>query len=178
MTNDRATADSGDDFRAAGWYPRGEDETRQYWYDGRAWTEYQRVSRYPTFVEREGKLVYLDRRLFPRGDGEYELLLRRYQKMLFSALGIILVGPVVLAAALAFSGLQAVAAIFAAVVICGVIGVVLLLLSMGPAIKLSRMARQVRDAYLHDDLYAPVKPPRGAKEKAKARKQGAPPGWA
>jgi len=174
------TAQSGDggaDVRPAGWYSRTADLTRQTWHNGTEWTMFERVSRFPTFVERDGQLAYLDRRFFPRGPGEFERLSRRFHQRLLWTLLVLLVFPLPLAMAMAATGVDITAAAGLAVGGCMVVGFVLAVSSIGTGMRLFRTRQDIRDRFDTDTLYVPVSPPRGAKEKAKARRKGAPPGW-
>jgi hypothetical protein len=158
-----------------GWYPET-DEGIQRWWDGAAWTEYRRATRYPNFVERDGKLAFRGRRLFPRGDGEHEHTVRMVQGLSLAALGAILVAPLALLLILSVAGVDPGTAFPIALFVPLLSALVLAIIALFPAVKLMRTGQEIRDHWVRGDLYAPLMDP--AQSESPPAIQSKPPGWA
>ena len=147
-----------------GWHPEGTEGVERWW-DGAAWTEHRRRSRYPYFVERDGKLKYTGKRVFPAADDEYLRLTRSFQLWASIALGLLLIVIVLLIPLI----LLAPAALL--VLLFGILGVIAV--ALVPAVRQMTVGRQIRDQYLRNELYVPV----GADGTPITSVQPVPPNW-
>ena len=149
---------------APGWHPEGEDGVERWW-DGTAWTEHRRRSRYPYFVERAGKLKYVGKRFFPPADDEYLRLTRSFQMWACIALGLLLIVIVLLVPLILLAPAVLLVLLF------GTLGVIAA--ALVPAVRQAVIGRQIRDQYLRNELYVPV----GADGAPATSVQPVPPNW-
>ena len=147
-----------------GWHPEGEDGVERWW-DGAAWTEHRRRSRYSTFVERDGKLTYTGRKVFPSGSDEHLRLVRQAQGWGFSAVALAVLSLILLIPLLMYKP--------GALVALLIVTLLVLIASLVPTIRASTSLRQIRDQYLRNELYVPV----GADGTPATSIQPVPPNW-
>ena len=149
---------------APGWHPEGEDGIERWW-DGAAWTEHRRRSRYSNYVERDGKLTYTGRKVFPSGSDEHLRLLRQAQGWTFSAVALTVLTLILLIPLVMYKP--------GALIALVIVTLLVLIASLVPTIRASTALRQIRDQYLRNELYVPV----GADGTPVTSIQPTPPNW-
>ena len=157
--------------QAPGWYPES-DESYQRWWDGVAWTEYRRVSRFPGFVERRGGPVFRGRTLFPSGDERFARLVRLAQTLLLIALLLIVIGlPAGWVGAILTTGEVSLAHVLVPLVTA----LVLILVALVPMFRVLGIGMRVREAHARGDFHLELGP--DGNPKIAPAVQSRPPGW-